>query len=98
MGFLSFYVTGRYHGLISSLYMGVPTVVFSWHVKYRDVLSLFLDKFPMIKPNTSSEETLKVIKEYYDNQKWFDKDKVKQKLEEVKKEVNVGLRLIESKC
>ncbi len=96
MGFLSFYITGRYHGLISSLYMGVPSVVFSWHGKYRDALSLFLDEFPIIDSNTNSE--IQLIKEYYHNQKWFDKEKVKQKLEGVKKEVNVGLELIKSKC
>ncbi len=96
IGFLSFYITGRYHGLVSSLYMGVPSVVFSWHGKYRDVLSLFLDEFPIIDSDTNNE--LQLIKEYYHNQKWFNKEKVKQKLEEVKKEVEVGLKLIKSKC
>ena len=98
MGFLSFYITGRYHGLISSLYMGVPTIVFSWHIKYQDLLSFFLDKFPMIKSNTTNEEAFELIKENYKNQEWFNKKEVEQKLAEVKKKVEEGLALIKSKC
>jgi len=97
-GFLSFYITGRYHGLISSLYMGVPTIVFSWHIKYQDLLSFFLDKFPMIKSNTTKEEAFELIKEHYGNQEWFNRKEAEQKLVEVKKKVGEGMALIKSKC
>ncbi len=98
IGLLSFYITGRYHGLISSLYMGIPPAVFSWHIKYKDVLSLFIDKFPMIESNILNKEPIEIIKEYYKNQEWFNKIEVKQKLEGVQKKVRSGLTLIKSKC
>lgn len=98
MGFLSFYITGRYHGVISSLYVNVPSVVFSWHVKYKDVLSLFLDKLPIIEPDITSKESLELIKNYYNNQDWFNGNKVQHNLENVQKRVREGLRLIKLKC
>jgi len=98
MGLLSFYITGRYHGLISSLCMGIPPIVFSWHIKYKDVLSLFVNKFLMIEPNTTNEEAFGLIKEYYKNQEWFNKSEVEQKLKGVKERVEEGMALIKSKC
>ena len=98
IGLLSFYITGRYHGLISSLCMGVPPIVFSWHIKYKSVLSLFMNKFPMIESNTTNEEDFELVKESYKNQDWFNKKEVEQNLEGVKKKVREGMALIKSKC
>jgi polysaccharide pyruvyl transferase WcaK-like protein len=41
IGLCTRFVTSRFHAMISSLSMGVPTVVIGWSHKYREVLDLF---------------------------------------------------------
>lgn len=41
IGLCTRFVTSRFHAMISSLSMGVPTVVIGWSHKYQEVLDLF---------------------------------------------------------
>jgi colanic acid/amylovoran biosynthesis protein len=41
IGMCSFFVTSRFHAMISSLAMGVPTLVIGWSHKYEEVLAMF---------------------------------------------------------
>jgi len=41
IGLCSFFVTSRFHAMISSLSMGVPTLVIGWSHKYEEVLEMF---------------------------------------------------------
>ncbi|MET0977108.1 MAG: polysaccharide pyruvyl transferase family protein [Leifsonia sp.] len=41
IGLCAFFVTSRFHAMISSLSMGVPTLVIGWSHKYEEVLEMF---------------------------------------------------------
>ncbi|WP_430645991.1 polysaccharide pyruvyl transferase family protein [Agromyces sp. GXS1127] len=41
IGRCAFFVTSRFHAMISSLSMGVPTLVIGWSHKYEEVLAMF---------------------------------------------------------
>jgi len=41
IGMCAFFVTSRFHAMISSLSMGVPTLVIGWSHKYEEVLEMF---------------------------------------------------------
>lgn len=41
IGLCAFFVTSRFHAMISSLSMGVPTLVIGWSHKYEEVLGMF---------------------------------------------------------
>lgn len=41
IGLCAFFVTSRFHAMISSLSMGVPTLVIGWSHKYEEVLAMF---------------------------------------------------------
>jgi polysaccharide pyruvyl transferase WcaK-like protein len=89
IGLLDFYVTGRYHSVSSALSMVVPVVALSWHIKYRDLMSLFLDDFLVIDCRTTSiKKAVALIKEYFDNRQWFDKEKVLERKKEIVKEID----------
>ncbi len=99
IGCLDFYITGRYHSVCSAIYMRVPTVVMSWHIKYIDLLSLFYDEFLSldVRANSTEKSFLK-IKEYYESREWSDinmllqlKD-VERQLEESAKKVATFLK------
>lgn len=95
IGLLNFYVTGRYHSLASALSMAVPVVALSWHIKYRDIMSLFLDDFLAINCRTTGiEESLALIEKYYCNREWFDKERVFEKKQEILKEIHKSIIIL----
>ena len=102
IGLLDFYVTGRYHSLSSSLSMGIPTVSLSWHMKYGDIISLFLEDMPIIDCRVHFiEKATELVQEYYHNRQWFDREKVlerrKELVAEIDKSVNILTSVIESR-
>ncbi len=100
-GLLSFYISGRYHGLISSLVMGVPSIALSWHIKYKDMMSLFLSRFLALDNKTESNySSMEKIKQFYNNQDWFDKKKVGERKKKLNKivEKNLERMIREVKC
>lgn len=95
VGLLDFYITGRYHSVSSALSMGIPVISLAWHIKYRDIMSLFLDDFLVIDCRTTSiRESLALIKKYYDNQNWFNRDKVLKRKEEAMKQINKSIEIL----
>ncbi|MFH0796821.1 MAG: polysaccharide pyruvyl transferase family protein [Candidatus Omnitrophota bacterium] len=77
IGLLNFYVTGRYHSVSSALSMAVPIVCLSWHIKYRDIMSQFLDDFLIVDcRKMGPEKSLSLIRSYDENRCWFDREKV----------------------
>jgi len=95
IGLLDFYITGRYHSVCSALYMGVPTVCFAWHIKYKDVLSMFLDEYPIINCRKDSiKDGMNLILKYYNDRSWFDKDDVLKRRKEVNVQIDRSIELI----
>ena len=95
IGLLEFYITSRYHSLSSALSMCVPVVSLSWHIKYKDIMSLFLDDFLAIdSKSTGLEDALYLIKKYYEDQHWFNKDEVKAKKEALVKQIDESISLL----
>ncbi len=41
IGFCDYYVTSRFHGMVSGLVMGVPTLVVGWGEKYAETMAVF---------------------------------------------------------
>lgn len=98
IGLLDFYVTGRYHSLASALSMAVPVIALSWHIKYRDIMSLFLDDFLAIDCRTTSiEKSIALIEKYYCNREWFDKKRVFEKKQEILKEIDNSIIILATK-
>ena len=97
VGLLDFYVTGRYHSVASALSMAVPTVALSWHIKYKDITSLFLDDSPVINCRTTSvEKSVALVKDYYYNRQWFDKGRLLERKKEVVKEIDKSVNILTS--
>jgi len=95
VGLLDFYVTGRYHSISSALFMGAPTVALSWHIKYKDITSLFLDDFPVVDCRTSSvEKSVALVKDYYYNRQWFDKERLLERKKEIVKEIDKSVNIL----
>jgi polysaccharide pyruvyl transferase WcaK-like protein len=92
---LDFYVTSRYHSVSSALSMGIPVVSLSWHIKYQDIMSLFLDDFLVIDCRTTGvEEALSLIEKYYTNRSWFNREKVLEKKEEIVKQIDKSIEIL----
>jgi len=92
---LNFYVTGRYHSVSSALSMGVPIVSLSWHIKYKDIMSLFLEDFLAIDCRTTGiEQSLSLIKKYFEERSWFNKNKVLIKKEKLIKEIDRSIGIL----
>jgi polysaccharide pyruvyl transferase WcaK-like protein len=95
IGLMDFYITGRYHSVASVLYMGIPVVSLSWHIKYKDIMSLFLDDFPLINcRKTDVEKALRIIKKYYYDEKWFNKEKVLERREKINSKIDKSIALV----
>ncbi len=72
IGMFEFYIAGRYHAVSSALAMNVPVVSLSWHMKYRDIMSLFFDDYLAVDwRQTNSEKAMALIKKYYFDRRWF---------------------------
>ncbi len=97
IGRLSFYITARYHGLASALYMKIPTVIWSWHTKYKDMASLYLSEPKIISEEMTPEQAIEFVKSSYENQSWFDKTKMEEKQKNVESEINKNLNLFVEK-
>ncbi|MFA5095658.1 MAG: polysaccharide pyruvyl transferase family protein [Candidatus Paceibacterota bacterium] len=103
VGLLEFYITGRYHGLSSALSIAVPVISLSWHKKYRDMMSLFLDDFLTVDCKTTSiSDSVELIKKYYEDRKWFNKEKVlkrkNQIIEQIDRSVEILIKEIKKCC
>lgn len=95
IGLLDFYVTGRFHALASSLAMAVPTVPLSWHMKYRDMISIFVQDIPMIDTRRDSiAKALGVIKRAYNHREWFNQDQVRSTKKRVDREVGQSIKMM----
>jgi polysaccharide pyruvyl transferase WcaK-like protein len=92
---MDFYLTGRYHSVSSALYMAVPVVSLSWHVKYEDIMSLFFEGPPVINCRKKSvEESFSIIKKYYFNRSWFNREKILGEREKVLKKIDRSIYLL----
>lgn len=97
IGLLDFYVTGRYHSISSALFMAVPTVALSWHIKYKDIVSLFLEDFKVINCRKNSiEKSMALVKEAYLNRQWFDEERMLKKKKEIVKEIDRSVNILAS--
>ena len=79
IGKCDLFITSRFHGMISSLAMGVPTLVIGWSHKYAEVLKMFdLEEFAIDSKN--------LIKSFSDFEKKSNKIelKIQQHLPRVK--------------
>lgn len=95
IGLMDFYITGRYHSVASALFMAVPVISLSWHIKYRDIMSLFLDELPIIDCRKASiQDAMFLIKKYYYDRSWFDKEKVLEKKEKINQEIKESIKLV----
>ena len=95
IGLLDFYATSRYHSLSSALCMAVPVVALSWHIKYGDIMRLFLDDFLVVNCRTNSiKKSLALIKKYYYNRQWFDKEKMLERKKEIVKEIDKSVTIL----
>jgi polysaccharide pyruvyl transferase WcaK-like protein len=95
IGLLDFYVTSRYHSLSSALFMAVPTVALSWHIKYNDINSLFFDESPIIWCREENvEKSMAQIKDYYYNRQWFKRAKLLEKKKEIIAEIDKSITII----
>ncbi|MHA2018169.1 MAG: polysaccharide pyruvyl transferase family protein [Promethearchaeota archaeon] len=95
IGQLSFYITSRYHSLASALKMRIPTISLSWHIKYKDIMKLYLDKFLTIdcrKINIS--DAMKMIDGFYENRDWFSKKLMQKRQSEVENEIRKSIKMI----
>jgi len=102
IGLLNFYITARYHALSSALSMAVPAISLSWHIKYKDIMSLFLDDYLVINcRNTGIDKALSLIKKYYYNRQWFNKEKIierkKKIIEDIDKSINMLVNEIKTR-
>jgi polysaccharide pyruvyl transferase WcaK-like protein len=95
IGLLDFYVTGRYHSMSSALFMAVPTVALSWHMKYKDMISLFVADFKVIDCRTNSvERSVASIKESYFDRQWFNRERVLKRKKKIEKEINESVNIL----
>ncbi len=95
IGQLSFYITSRYHSLASALKMSIPTVSLSWHIKYEDILKLYLDKFLAIDCYTTNiSDSMELIDAFYKNRDWFSKESMQRKQAEVENEIGESIEMI----
>ena len=96
IGMMDFYVTGRYHSVSSALFEGTPVVALSWHIKYRDILSLFLSKdIPTINcRKTNIEDAMALVEKYYYDRSWFDKKKILEKQNDIIRKIDCSIEIL----
>jgi len=97
IGLFNFYICGRFHGVASALNRAVPVVPLAWHIKYDDLMALFLAKYPLINSRKLTvNQALSKIKISYQNQNWFNRDEVLKKKEAIIREIKKSLKLMVS--
>lgn len=95
IGLLDFYVTGRYHSISSALFMIVPTVALSWHMKYKDMISLFFKDFRVIECKSHNvDKSLALIKEAYFDRRWFDRERASKKKIEICRLIDQSVNIL----
>ena len=95
IGQLSFYVTSRYHSLASALKMRIPTISLSWHIKYKDIMKLYLDKFLTIDcRKTNIPDAMQLVDEYYKNRDGFSRDLWQKRQTKIEKEIENSIKMI----
>ncbi|MCK4980761.1 MAG: polysaccharide pyruvyl transferase family protein, partial [Candidatus Delongbacteria bacterium] len=95
IGQLNFYITSRYHSLASALKMRIPTISLSWHIKYKDIMKLYLDKFLTIDCRTKNiSEAMNLIDEFYENRDWFSKEVMQKRQVGIEKEIGKSIEMI----
>lgn len=66
-GYVSLVVSSRFHGMVSALGAGTPTVTIGWSHKYQEVLDMFgLGEFCVDWRDADVENTLAKIRQLYD--------------------------------
>jgi len=95
IGLLEFYITSRYHSLSSALSMLVPVISLSWHIKYKDIMSLFLDDYLVVDSRSLNiKEALRLIEKYYKDQSWFNVEIVKKRKENLIQKIDESIRIL----
>ena len=95
IGQLSFYVTSRYHSLASALNMNIPTISLSWHIKYQDIMKLYLNKFLTIDcRKTNIPDAIQLLDEFYKNRDWFSKELMQKRQTKIEKEIENSIKMI----
>lgn len=102
IGILDFYVTSRFHALSSALAMQIPVVALSWHKKYQDLMSLFLDEYLVIDSRqTTTGDAYNQVKRFYLNRSWFNQTLMNKRqksfVREIDKSINLIVSYLESK-
>jgi len=94
IGECDYFVASRFHAMVSSLAMGVPTLVVGWSHKYREVLEMFeLEEWAM-EQNDFSVDTLEERLKQLINDEELVRRKLKQHLPEVKAKSRVQVDVI----
>lgn len=94
IGKTDLFVACRFHAMVSSLAMGVPTLVLGWSHKYMEILERFDVKEFGIDSRKLSQETLSESFETLLNEKDQTAKKLKQHLPEVRKLSLTHIQLI----
>lgn len=95
IGLLDFYITSRYHSVASALTMKIPVVSLSWHIKYKDIMGLYMDDFLTVNcRKVSVAEALEQIDNYYQNRNWYDKKQMHVSQIELEKKIDESMSLI----
>lgn len=85
IGRCTMFVASRFHAMVSSLAMGVPTLVIGWSHKYREVLEMFeLEEWALREDQLNSEQ-LNALFDQLDARRGEVKAKLDQHLDEVRK-------------
>ncbi len=96
IGKCDLFVASRFHAMISSLAMSVPTLVIGWSHKYKEVLEMFnLEEWAFGQDKLSQDYLSQRFKELEKEQEGV-KGKIKKHLPEVKKRSYKQVAAIES--
>jgi hypothetical protein len=75
--------------------MKIPTISLSWHIKYEDIMKLYLDKFLIVDCRTKNiTESLKLIDEFYEQRDWFCEEIMHKKQNEIENEIKCSIDMI----
>lgn len=95
IGRCDYFVASRFHAMVSSLAMGVPTLVIGWSHKYREVLEMFeLEQWAFGQDKLSQEHLRSEFNKLVAEEKPV-RAKLKEHLPEVKKQSAKQVKVIQ---
>lgn len=95
IGRCDYFVASRFHAMVSSLAMGVPTLVVGWSHKYREVLEMFeLEQWAFGQDKLSQEHLRSEFNKLVAEEKPV-RAKLKEHLPEVKKQSAKQVKVIQ---